>query len=611
MGLGWPSRLGKCSRSSGASPSRARFASTGESSPPTTVQTGLWRGGEGCRVDAEHDVDLLTVDGYPLDQGADQGPLRLPLHLVEALVDRRSEGLQLADQQGQLPLLRGMIHQLAELPFQRGEALVEPADARLEVRLLDQPLRVGVDQAADARAQRAGLRRQRRLVGRGGVAAGLGQAALVLRRQPLGVRQEPPYLLPHRGVQPVGAHLRIVADPVAAEAVGVGAGAAIVGVGTRVPLAGAAADGLAVVGVLAAGAADQALEQVARPALALPRPLPVLRQLLLDRGEQLGGDQGRDGDADPLGRGHILHGVGMLGLRRPVALLAQPGARRPGAGLAEGGLPGVGGVLEDAPDRGPVPGRLARARAFPRRPEPAADLVDAGPVPADPGEGLAHHPRLLQQDLVARLARAILLADVPVPERRAAEHAHRARLGPVALAPAAALEDLRALVLGDHPLHLQQEVVLRGLPERPVQEDHVHAGAPELIHQQHLIGVFAGQAVGRVDVEPVQPAGGGPVPQPLQRGPDQGGAAVALVEVLVLGQQQQAVRGGLGAHGDDLAGDGVRGDLLLGGDPRVQGGPWLAHACSFAAAARSPRAGRDAPSAGVPTVWVRGGTTWS
>lgn len=59
------------------------FANKGEITPPTIVQTGArWGNREGCGVDAEHDVDLLTVDGYPLDQRANQGPLRLPIHLV-------------------------------------------------------------------------------------------------------------------------------------------------------------------------------------------------------------------------------------------------------------------------------------------------------------------------------------------------------------------------------------------------------------------------------------------------------------------------------------------------------------------------------------------------
>ena len=54
-----------------------------------------------------------------------------------------------------------------------------------------------------------------------------------------------------------------------------------------------------------------------------------------------------------------------------------------------------------------------------------------------------------------------------------------------------------------------------------VEEDQLHAAPPQLVDQEHLVDVGAGQAVGRVDVEPVEAPGGRLVAQPLQRGADQ------------------------------------------------------------------------------------------
>jgi hypothetical protein len=65
----------------------------------------------------------------------------------------------------------------------------------------------------------------------------------------------------------------------------------------------------------------------------------------------------------------------------------------------------------------------------------------------------------------------------------------------VLLATPTPLHDLGPLVLRNNALHLEQQVVLRALPQRPVQEDHLDTGAAPLIDQENLI-VIAGQAIG-------------------------------------------------------------------------------------------------------------------
>src|SRR5207249_4529059 len=81
------------------------------------------------------------------------------------------------------------------------------------------------------------------------------------------------------------------------------------------------------------------------------------------------------------------------------------------------------------------------------------DVADAAAVPSNPGEDLAHHPRLLQHDLKARDPAAILLAHVAVAIRGGREHTHLTSARRVAFATARALQDLRPLILGDHALH--------------------------------------------------------------------------------------------------------------------------------------------------------------
>jgi len=73
----------------------------------------------------------------------------------------------------------------------------------------------------------------------------------------------------------------------------------------------------------------------------------------------------------------------------------------------------------------------------------------------------------------------------------------------VALAAPAALDDARALVFGKHPLQLQQRGVLRRLSNRAIEEHHLGAGARELLDQDRLMRIRAGQAVGRMHVNDV------------------------------------------------------------------------------------------------------------
>ena len=102
----------------------------------------------------------------------------------------------------------------------------------------------------------------------------------------------------------------------------------------------------------------------------------------------------------------------------------------------------------------------------------------------------------------------------------------------MSLATAVAFHDLGALILGDHPLHLQEEVVFRALAQRPVEEDDLHPGTPELLHQQHLIGVFARQPIGGVHIHAVHRTSRDDITQALEGRPNQGRPAIAFIQKL-------------------------------------------------------------------------------
>ena len=110
------------------------------------------------------------------------------------------------------------------------------------------------------------------------------------------------------------------------------------------------------------------------------------------------------------------------------------------------------------------------------------------------------------------------LLDVPVAVGRAGQHRLMAAAGAVQLPAPGALPDLRALVLGDHPSELAQQLILRrAAPLGLLREADLHAGAGELFEQQHLVGVAAREPVGRVAQQHLERTLRGTVAQPLQR----------------------------------------------------------------------------------------------
>ena len=111
---------------------------------------------------------------------------------------------------------------LAPLSLQPRDSLLQAGEARLKLALLQIAVSVRIDQSGDALARLGDLFREPGGVGLHTGAARIVQAAHIFLRQPLRVLDQAPDLLPDGLFQAVGAHLRIVAYPLATETVGIG-----------------------------------------------------------------------------------------------------------------------------------------------------------------------------------------------------------------------------------------------------------------------------------------------------------------------------------------------------------------------------------------------------
>src|SRR5262249_51228187 len=127
-------------------------------SPPTKLQTfffgivitRIW-------VDPKHDIDLVTCDFDPLDQRPDEVALARPVGSLQAIVELRRKVFQPANNQLQFPVQSGLLGQRLALLLQAGEALAQASHPGLKLALVDEALRIAVDQPGDALAQLADL----------------------------------------------------------------------------------------------------------------------------------------------------------------------------------------------------------------------------------------------------------------------------------------------------------------------------------------------------------------------------------------------------------------------------------------------------------------------
>src|SRR5205807_2970810 len=150
-----------------------------------------------------------------------------------------------------------------------------------------------------------------------------------------------------------------------------------------------------------------------------------------------------------------------------------------------------------------------------------------------------------------------------------AQHAYLARLCPVSLAAARALQDLRSFIFRDHALELNQELIFWAVALGRLHEHRLDSVASEFLDQQNLIRVLTAQAVWRIREHNLNLPFGGEVPHALQARPLQRRSAIAFIfadplswyfQIVTLCEFDQRRR---------LARDGVLLALLLGRDPCV------------------------------------------
>jgi len=395
------------------------------------------------------------------------------------------------------------------------------------------------------------------------VTRGLCQASFVLAYDPLGLPEQATDVTPEGFLQPIGTHLFVPAQTLSPEVTGVTAEAPIVGIGAVLAGGGPGTDRFAVVGVSTAPADQQARQQVSSPALPLTVTLAILGQLLLDRRKDLRLDQGRDRDGNLFIHRDIVDRVGPSGLCGGPAVRTQPRPPRPAAGLAVGRPAMVGRVPQETPDRRAIPPGLAGRRRNALVLQPPAHLPQAQPLLAHPRKDLSDHSRLLQNDLVRGVSPGLAGGDIAIPVRRAPERIDRTVSRRMQFASPAALQNLRPFILRHDPLHLHQKLLLRLVPDRMVQERHLHPLPVQLLQQQDLIGALPRQPVRGIHVQPVDQAQRRQVPQTLQGRTHERRPAVAVVDKTQFLVQYQTLLPHPFLQGLHLTGDGLILHLLV------------------------------------------------
>lgn len=136
-------------------------------------------------------------------------------------------------------------------------------------------------------------------------------------------------------------------------------------------------------------------------------------------------------------------------------------------------------------------------------------------------------------------------------------------------APHHPLGDQGALVLGHRPADLQQELVLRVAPDRPIQEGDLTPGALEFLQEHHQLDVVARQAVGIGDQHLRDLTRPHRVAQPVQAWAVERRPAVAIIAEDALARQRHPLAVQMGAQPLELLLDGLGLRLALGVDTRT------------------------------------------
>src|SRR6478672_2826100 len=346
--------------------------------------------------DGVADGDLVGADEHVFDEQAQD---------ALALGDGRCGGL--AAQPGE-EVFEVVGELEVDLPV--GELAVEGVDLVVQAALAgaqlghagaelvegDQLLLVGADEPGDRRGGLGQCGIETLALGGGGVdGAGLLEPLVDLVSDQGRVGEQGGDVVPDDGVEVVGAHRLVGADPAVLVAVVVRAEAAVV-----VDLLVGGACRRAIVGVAAAAAGANALQQRGIDAVSGGVAL-IVGQSPLDPLPGVLGDQRGHRYLEPIFAvavgDRVVAGCGAPG---QAGGAVEPGDLNGAHRFAEAGPPGVGGVAQHAPDRGAVPARLAGAGHHAQPAQPAGQLADRDPTVGVAGEQLGHDRRLVRHDLV-------------------------------------------------------------------------------------------------------------------------------------------------------------------------------------------------------------------
>ena len=289
---------------------------------------------------------------------------------------------------------------------------------------------------------------------------------------------------------------------------------------------GAGAEPFPIGGIAAGLTLHHALQHRQRAAGRLPGGALRFPPGLLDSSADLGLHERRHGQREPILLRHGHRGDGPPWLERAAPRGAEPRVEGCLVGLAKGGRALRGWIVQQAPHDTAIPHGLAGAGALARLGKPATDLAHREAVASDPVKHWADEPGFVRDDLLPRLSTALVLREIPIPLGRSTPDSHGAGSGGMPLAAPVAFEHLRAFILRDHAWHWQQQVVFRAPAQRTVQTDDLHPGLPALLHHDHLGRVLPGQAIRRVDRQPIDRACSDDSTQALQPWASQGGSLV-------------------------------------------------------------------------------------
>ncbi len=202
--------------------------------------------------------------------------------------------------------------------------------------------------------------------------------------------------------------------------------------------------------------------------------------------------------------------------------------------------------------------------------QPLDDLADGHPLVDQPAVEHPHH-------------RGLVLVDLQVPRDAVPPGNVAVAVGALAADPLAgpgllqlaAAEPLgqdRPLVFGDGPLDLEQELVVRVVGDRPLDELDLARGLAELLQQEDLVGITPGESIGAIDADDFEFALAGGVAEAVEGGAVEPRTRITLVDVDVIVFEFVAVCGRPAPQGVELAVDRLVTPLPLGRDAGVDRG---------------------------------------